>query len=348
MSHDKQNMNNFFFNTYKPQNNQINNSLILPSIKNNSDQSPAEKLKRMTNSYFPEQFDINKINNSKNDNFTQPNNLINNIKERKTLTKEEMKMMLMEQKFKNMLKQNEEEKQTLFRFINSGINVPVNTLLQYQNVREQENNEKKEINDRREHTRKELKRAQEQLKRELEFSDDDDEVDYKTKLDKLDKKLKKQVAKYKPNQLNDFDFEKPLTNAYKNNRIAMKGDYIDYGKITKNPEVVQAENDIKYLDADFAIKLSNIRKNDKRAQAKLRIDMDQKTNDMFRALERFEQKNVLALEYARDIFENSGSKRLKYLSKRILGGEDCQEEAPEKKIDLFDLKYNVIFVYFLD
>lgn len=328
-SYDKNMFNNNFLNINK-------------NYNNNTTSMHNRNLQRLNNTFFPESFNEQRFQNAtKNDaTLKTPFKDFGKPKEEKHLTKDEMKMLVMENRFKQLEKKNEDDKRLLLRFINSGVNAPVNTLLQYQHVREQEETERKEIENRREYTKRELQRAQEQLKRELEFSSDGEEDTYQEKIERLDKKLKKQVAKYQEGPLNNYDTEKGLLNTYDKSYKQGKKNFAEHpypdSLLGKNPHIENLERDIKYMDVDYENKINQLRKNDKRAFASLKAEMYQKMGDIGKLLDRQEQRNLLAIEYLRTIFEGSGSKRLKYLSKRVLGGEEVSEEKPEEPMEYLD------------
>lgn len=343
-SYNKQTFSDNFLNLSKPYSNQ--NQL---SIYNQTKQNINSK-------HFPESFNLQRFENNQA-NFATIKSPIKNFgipkttKEDKHLTKDEMKMLIMDNRFKKLEQQNQEDKNTLLRFINSGLTAPINTLLQYHHIREQEDAEKKEIENRREYNKKELKRAQEQLKRELEFSSDDSKDDFNTKAKKVDKRLKKQLGKQK-NGVESFNHSKALAKLQDKNYLNNDNMYkeLGYSMLSKNPIIENAEKEIKYLDVDYERKVNEVRKNNKRAFADVKSNFDRKIADMSMLLERMEQKNLMAVEFARNVFENSGSKRLKFLSKRILGGEEdaVEEEAdiPDKRFDPSLLVRMLLFIFY--
>lgn len=269
----------------------------------------------------------------------QPNNLTlkSPIKvddsSNKRLTKEEIKYLSLENKLK-MLEQRHWDDQSRFaRLANSALTAPVNQLVHYHHVREEEEADRKEIEMRRERTRKELKKAQDQLRRELEFSSDEDneKVDFKTKMGKLDKKLKKQLGNFDkyPQRPGNEPVKYDYYGGGSDINIESMGGGIER---RGESEVDKALYDIRYMTNDYQLKLDTIRTRENKKYYDMYADMMQTNKDLMIKLSNYEHKNLMTVEIMRDMFENSGSNRLKYLSKRVLGGEDVEEE-PVKEID---------------
>ena len=90
-------------------------------------------------------------------------------------------------------------------------------------------------------------------------------------------------------------------------------------------------NEIKYLKSDLDHKIKEEFVKTKENDNNLLIDFKVYQKEVFEKLSELEYKSRIDLENFRTIFENSNRERLRYLGKKILGGEDVKEKAPVQK-----------------
>lgn len=362
LNNDFKKQNNYLNGIYTTTNNNIN------GLENNTDNinnnnkyidyskniKPHDKyLKDFYKNKFnlPEDdFNSFSLNNSKNKFNTQINPVLisnnsNPLKlksNREGLTKDQLNMMLMENRFRKLEENSNEERKKLLRIMNVGLTEPVNQLIHYHNIREEEQADKREIEERRERIKRELEKAQSTLARELEISSEDNEDDdFKTKINRLDRNLKKQLSKYdnknkidKPNtneNINAYNTSFKHTNlkdnAFNNNNYNYFKDYLTENErlYYKDPIIKRTERDIKFMREDYEILIGERRVEEKRQFSRVYDNYVQTIKDLNRQINNYEQKNKLDIEYLRIILEDSGSNRLKYLSKMVLGGEKIDE-----------------------
>lgn len=319
---------NYIINNKHNQNNLtiINNNKINPNddyIKNH--------YSKLIDKYLPD-YDSS-IPISKNQNYIR----IDKITKPETpsrLTKEEIRNMINNNKFLHMDRKIDDFTKKSIEVINSNLTNPVNQLIHYHNIREEEMYDRREIEYRREKTKKELEKAKEMLNRELIFDDSDENEDddinedknnpktFQSKADKVEKRIEKYL-KHKEKEEKTSEkrrvFHKKKLNISSINTI-------NEDLIYKKQYIRKAELEMKYLKPDLEIEVNRNMVEDKRKMEYINKDLKQLYLDVSKRLDAYEYKTLQSIEYLRDIFENCGSNRLKYLSKRILSNEDVEEE----------------------